>query len=356
MTLRPQSLPPVPEATVAAVQAAFPQGNLYVELRAEFGPLYDAQPFADLSPPAGRPVEVAPWRLALVVVMPYIEGRTDRQAADAVRRGMDWTYARSLELTDPGFDVTLVPAVRLRILAHEAGQRFLDTFLAVCKARGWINARGMQRTDCTHVLAAIRTLHRLEGVLAAMPAALNQLRDVAPAWGRQHVPLAWSTRYGRRSDQARLPKDARTRDALARHIGADGYQLRDWVVTAESPPGLHARPALEAWRQIGGQHYYRGTAPGPAALRWRTGDEQPPSAVRIASPDDLEARYSSKRDTHWVGSKVHLTETCDAGQPELITPVLTTPATTPAGVMGPTGHRDLAQRELLPGPHLLDSG
>jgi len=72
MTLHPQSLPPVPEATVAAVQAAFPKGNLYVELRAEFGLLYDDQLFADLYPPSDRPVEVAPWRLALMMVMQYI--------------------------------------------------------------------------------------------------------------------------------------------------------------------------------------------------------------------------------------------------------------------------------------------
>ena len=97
MTLRPQPLPPVPEATAAAVQAASPKGNLYVVLRTEFGTLYDDQLFADLYPPAGRPVEVAPWRLALVMVMQYIEGLTDRQAADAVRRCMDWTYALSLE-------------------------------------------------------------------------------------------------------------------------------------------------------------------------------------------------------------------------------------------------------------------
>src|SRR5262245_8524261 len=97
MTLRPQSLPPVPAATVAAIHAAFPKGNLDVELRAEFGRLYDDQLFADLYPPSGRPVEVAPWRLALVMVMQYIEGLTDRQAADAVRRCMDWKYALSLE-------------------------------------------------------------------------------------------------------------------------------------------------------------------------------------------------------------------------------------------------------------------
>jgi transposase len=83
MTWRPQPLPPVPEATVAAVQAASPKGNLYVALRAEFGALYDDQLFADRYPPSGRPVEVAPWRLALVVVMHYIEGLTARQAAAA---------------------------------------------------------------------------------------------------------------------------------------------------------------------------------------------------------------------------------------------------------------------------------
>ena len=356
MTLRPQSLPPVPEATIAAVQAAFPKGNLYVELRAEFGPLYDDQLFADLYPPSGRPVEVAPWRLALVIVMQYIEGLTDRQAADAVRRCMDWQYALSLELTDPGFDFTLLHDFRCRLLAHEAGQRFLATFLAACNARGWLKARGTQRTDSTHVLAAIRTLHRLECVLEAMHDALNQLSDVAPAWVRQQVPPAWYTRYGLRSDQARLPKDASQRELLARQIGADGYQLLEWVRAMDPALGWQDLPALEALRRIWLQQYYRCTVPGREELRWRTGNEQPPSAVRIASPYDLEARYSSKRDTHWVGYKVHLTETCDPGQPDLITQVITTPATTPDCVMGPTIHHDLAQRDLLPGTHLLDSG
>jgi hypothetical protein len=57
---------------VAAVQAAFPKGNLYVKFRAEFGRLFDDQLFADLYPPEERPVEVAPWRLALVMVMQYM--------------------------------------------------------------------------------------------------------------------------------------------------------------------------------------------------------------------------------------------------------------------------------------------
>jgi len=182
MSLRPEPRPSIPDTTAAAVRAAFPKGHLYGNLRAEFGTLYEDQLFADLYPAEGRPVEVPPWRLALVRVMQYIEGLTDRQAAEAVRRCMDWQYALSLDRHDPGCDFTLLHDLRQRILAPEAGQRFLATFLATCKVRGWIKARGTQRTDSTHVLAAIRTLHRVACVLEAMPYALNQLSAADPVW------------------------------------------------------------------------------------------------------------------------------------------------------------------------------
>ena len=93
MTWRSEPLPPVPQPTEAVVKAAFPKGNLYVDLRTEFGAIYDDKLSEGLYSKRGRPVEIAPWRLALVTVMQYIEGLTDRQAADAVRRCMDWKYA-----------------------------------------------------------------------------------------------------------------------------------------------------------------------------------------------------------------------------------------------------------------------
>jgi transposase len=88
---------------------------------------------------------------------------------------------------------------------------------------------------------------------------------------------------------------------LARQLGADGYQLLAWGRLPERLPGRWDLPALEALRQIWLQHYDRCTVPGRAALRWRTGDEPPPAAVRMASPYALEARSCSKRDPHGVG-------------------------------------------------------
>jgi transposase len=109
MPWRSESLPPVPETTAAMVKAAFPKGTLDVDLHTECGFLYGDAAFADLyAQHRGRPVEGAPWRLALVTVMQSMEGLTDRQAADAVRRCMDWTYALSLDLSDPGFNFTLL--------------------------------------------------------------------------------------------------------------------------------------------------------------------------------------------------------------------------------------------------------
>ncbi len=357
MTWRPQPIPPVPEATVAVVTAAFPKGNLYVNLRKEFGSVYHDDLFADLyAADRGRPVKIAPWRLALVTVMQYIEGLTDRQAADGVRRLIDWKYALSLELEDAGFNYTLLHDFRERLIIHDGAQRLLDTFLVTCKERGWIKARGTQRTDSTHVLAAIRTLNRLERVLETLRAALNQLSEADPQWVRQWVPLAWYESYGPRADSFHLPKDASKREALALQIGVDGYALMDAIYAGDEARHLRHLPDLEVLRCMWIQQYYRCTEPGMEEVRWRGKDERPPSALLIQSPYDVDARYCTKRDTEWVGYKTHLSETCDDGYPDLITQVLTTLSTTPDCVMGPTIQQDLAQRDLLPGTHLVDTG
>jgi transposase len=91
MSLQPQEIPPVPEETRRVAQAAFPRGNGYMRLRDELGTVYDDQLFAPLFPARGQPA-ASPWRLALATVMPFAEGLSDRQAADAVRSRIDWKY------------------------------------------------------------------------------------------------------------------------------------------------------------------------------------------------------------------------------------------------------------------------
>jgi transposase len=125
MSLKAQPIPPVPEETARVARAAFPHGNLYLRLRNELGALYEDEDFRTLFPSRGQP-GLTPWRLALVTVMQFLEGLSDRQAADAVRGRIDWKYALSLELTDSGFDFSVLSEFRSRLLAGDAEALLLD--------------------------------------------------------------------------------------------------------------------------------------------------------------------------------------------------------------------------------------
>jgi transposase len=148
VALRPELIGPIPEETARIARAAFPKGHQYLRLRDELGTIYDDARFAALFPAHGRPAE-APWRLALVTVLQFAEGLTDRQAADAVRDRLAWKYLLGLELTDTGFDFSILSDFRARLVAGGAEGHLLDALLDCCKAAGLIRPRGAQRTDST---------------------------------------------------------------------------------------------------------------------------------------------------------------------------------------------------------------
>jgi transposase len=200
MSLKPEPIAPVPADTARVAHAAFPKGNRYLELRDVLGVIYTDTQFADLFASRGHPA-VAPWRLALVTVMQFAEGLSDRQAAEAVRARIDGKYMLGLELSDPGFDRSVLCEFRARLVVGNAPQRLLDAFLEACKQQGYLKARGRQRTDSTHVLGALRVLNRIERLAETLRATLNALATVAPEWGRTWVPSEWYERYGRRIEE-----------------------------------------------------------------------------------------------------------------------------------------------------------
>src|SRR5512135_2729533 len=107
MSLKPQTIPSVPDTTATVARAAFPKGTAVLRLRDELGTIYQDELFAALYPQRGQPAAAA-WRLALVSVLQFLEGLPDRQAAEAVRGRIDWKDALSLDLTDPGFDFSVL--------------------------------------------------------------------------------------------------------------------------------------------------------------------------------------------------------------------------------------------------------
>ena len=340
----------IPAETARVAKAAFPKGNPYMKMRDELGVLYQDSEFADLFPTTGQRA-LSPGQLALTTVMQFAEGLSDRQAADAVRGRIDWKYALNMELTDSGFDHTVLSEFRGRLIAGGAEERLLNDMLVKFKAKGWLKSRGQQRTDATHVLGAVRQLNRLECVGETMRQALEALSQAAPEWLLSQVTGDWFDRYGPRFESYRLPKAKQAKEALQIRIGQDGWHLLRAIYEAQAPAELRTLLEVQIMRQVWIQQYYVQNG----QLKWREQDDLPPHSQLIQSPYDIEVRNRTKRSLNWTGYTAHLTETCDEDSPNLIVNVETTPATTADIKVLDQIHSHLDDKALLPGEHLVDT-
>ena len=317
----------------------------------ELDSLFTDEAFLALFPPHGQPA-LPPWRLALVTILPFAEGLSDRQAANAVRGRIDWKYVLRLELTDPGFDASVLSEFRTRLIAGAAESLLFETLLTWCRDRQLVKARGRQRTDSTHVLAAVRALNRIEVVGETLRHALNTLAVVAPEWLRTVSPPDWRGRYARRAEDDRLPTTQAARAALTLTIGHDGWRLLAAIDHPDAPAWLREVPAVAILRRVWMQNYWW----DGIQLQWREADNIPPAARFISSPDDPEAHYARKHTTQWVGYKVHITETCEDDLPHLITQHRHHAWPGQRWRDHPQIHAALEQRGLLPGTHIVDTG
>src|SRR6266536_2574855 len=357
---------PGPDPQIAAAIAAKYRGKrprpLAVQIRDRLGQWLEDEAFAAAFGTRGKP-GWSPSRLALVTVLQRAENLPDRQAADAVRMRLDWQYLLGLPLDDPGFDPTVLVEFRTRVADAGLELVVLDALLAKLAAAGLVKAGGKQRTDSTHVVAAVAALNRLELAGESVRAALEALAAAHPDWLAQRICVSdFARRYG--------------------------TPMTSWRPPA-APARLRELPAVDVLRRVLVQNYTRViTGDGREVIRRREkepeGDGLPPGHARIASPYDLDARWGVKREEFWLGYKLHVTETCDdpppcscrpdpaarpaAGGrdhdrgcaqlvfPNLITHVATTDATVTDNQMTGAVHDGLAARTMAPGRQYLDSG
>jgi transposase len=237
MSLHPLSQYIVPAETAKVARAIFPKGNLCITMADRIRPFLCDQDFSALFSSQGQP-GASPLRLAVVTILQYVEGLTDRQAADAVRSRIDWKYLLCLELTDTGFDRTVLSEFRTRLIEGQAERLVFEHLLVWCQQQGWL------------------------------------------------------------------------------------------------------------------QQYYM----SDDRIQWRTEQGIPPATVMISSPYDLDAHYSKKNTTSWVGYKVHVSETCEPNSVHLITNVETTTATIADGDVTESIHTSLERQNLLPNQHIVDTG
>ena len=381
---------PEPDPRVAAAIAAMygsrkTERPLAVEIRDRLGQWLADEDFAAAFGIRGRP-GWPPSRLALVTILQRAEKLTDRLAAEAVRARLDWKYLLGLSLDDPGFDHTVLAEFRGKVAEAGLEQVALDALLERLVSAGLVKAGGKQRTDSTHVVAAVAALNRLELAGESVRAAVEALAAAHPAWLAQRICVSdWTRRYGTPMTAWRPPASQARRDELAIAYARDGYALLEAVYAGSSPAWLRELPAVGVLRTVLVQNYTRAiTGNGREVIKRREkepeGDGLPPGHTRIASPYDTDARWGVKREEFWLGYKLHVTETCDdeprcgcpgdggTGRrghdkdcaapafPNLITHVATTDATVTDNQMTSVIHDELAGKTLAPGRHYLDSG
>ena len=255
MSLHPKPIPPIPEDTARVARAAFPKGNIYLQLRDTLETIYVDEDFADLFSVKGQPAQ-SPWRLALICIMQYMENLSDRQVAEAIRGRIDWKYVLSLPLEDSGFDYSVLSEFRKRLIESEKEEFLLNKIIEKIEEIGLLKKPKRQRTDSTHILAAIRPLNRLECLGEMMRAALNSLAEVAPDWLKANLKKDWFDRYGKRISSYRLPQPKSEREKLGNKMGADGFYLLERIYSLEAPQWLRFLPAVETLRKVWIQQFY----------------------------------------------------------------------------------------------------
>jgi transposase len=389
MSMKPVPWPDPDPVVAAAIRGMYgsrkTEPPLAVTVQDRLGEWLQDEDFAAVFGIRGRP-GWSPSRLALVTVLQRAENLTDRMAADQVRTRLDWKYLLGLALDDPGFDHSVLPEYRKKIAEGELEQAPLDALLERLSAEGLLKASGKQRTDSTHVAAAVAALNRLELAGESVRAALEALTAAHPGWTAGVLDVSeWSRRYGTPVTDWHPPASKTKQDELAVTYAKDGYALLEAVYDKKSPAWLAGLPAVDVLRRVLIQNYTRVIhADGREVVKRREkqpeGDGLPHGRHRIGSPYDTDARWGAKRDEFWLGYKLHVTETCDdvspcgctgdgpaarsghergcaaAAFPNLVTHVATTDATVTDNAMTSVIDDALAAKGLAPGRHYADSG
>jgi transposase len=294
-----------------------------------------------------------------------MEKLSDRAAVQMVRTRIDWKYALHLPLNDRGLDASVLCEFRARLVGGKLERKIFDALLEKFKEQGLFKGRRQQRTDALQIVAAVRKLNRLELVMETMRLAIEELVEADVEWVKKNVPGEWIETYGEWTESERLVKESGPNgeaetERLLKETGRDGVQLLEQLEADGQARELRELKAIKRLEQVWRQQYRRvGLKDSEIALEMSTKQSRAEEGVGreiIATPHDVEARYSEKRGIGNTGYKLHLTEVAEEGVPALITDVEVVGAQEYDGGALEGIHERLKERGLLPEEHLVDKG
>jgi IS5 family transposase len=295
-----------------------PAGSVAAFLAEHRKKLFPDELFEDLfASGRGRP-SVPADVVATVMVLQALEGLSERDAVQAIRRDIAWKVAAGLSLADEGFHPTVLTLWRNKLRASDRPERIFDAVRAVVDATGVIKGKTRRVLDSTVLDDAVTT----QDAVMQLVSSIRRVRRLVPE--AKALVLAAHDYDNDPGTPACAWDDPEGLDVLITALVSDAIDVLEAVVDLEldqaqaDAVGLLALVAgqdVEPGEHDGTWRIMRGTRPG-----------------RIVSVIDPESRHVHKTvHSYRDGFKAHIAIEPDTG---LVTDCTLTPGDVTDGAAG----------------------
>ena len=211
--------------------------------------------------------------LALVTLFQYVEGYTDRQAAEAVHTRPDWKEALRLPGSYPGFEALWLCRLRQFVLAAEAGRAYLQELVERSAAAGLFSPEPVPAPQAVHILTALCRFNRLFDLTEAMLLSIEALAAEGSVFLESLSLHHLYESYARIYRFLPLVRTSVEAVNLAIQVEADIVSLLGGVEAAEGGM-LKDLPEICTLRRVWERQYDRAEAvePGKPSAIWRPVD------------------------------------------------------------------------------------
>jgi IS5 family transposase len=278
----------------AMVGHLVPEGSVHRFLAEHRHRVFPDDLFADLFPSGrGRP-SVPADVIATVMVLQALEGRSDREAIDALRTNLKWKVAAGLALDDEAFHPTVLTLWRNKLRASKAPQRIYDAVRAVVDETGVLRGKTRRALDSTLLDDAVGT----QDTVTQLCSMIRRVRKAVAAAAAVEVT---AHDYDAGGKPACAWDDPEARDALITGLVADALAVLAAVADADLDADQQQLVALLAL--VAGQDVEPDPDRGEGAWRIMRGV----ASERVISTVDPESRHMHKsRSVYRDGFKAHV--------------------------------------------------
>jgi transposase len=211
------SVLPIPKETARRARASYGKNNFYIQTGEQLITILE-----DIKPEYLLDGGVI---LPLITVFQFLEGLTDTQSADAVRRRIDWKFALHLPSYSPAFHESELCKFRQKVLNNPGCQHEFEMLVERLIPFDPPQVEELQNRKSPEIIIMVCSINQLEKVYEAINLAMDALARNFPEWLRMVTLPHWYGRYARTIPSLDLAANINQRELLSQEIFSDIHYL-----------------------------------------------------------------------------------------------------------------------------------